>query len=79
VNSGQLRWRCRRGLKELDMLLERYLDQQYASSSPQQQQAFRQLLSWEDPALYRLLCAGESANTLDQASQQVVSAIRAVH
>ena len=25
LQSGQLRWRCRRGMKELDILLERYL------------------------------------------------------
>src|SRR3546814_5616419 len=29
----RLRWRCRRGMKELDQLLNRWLDQQWAASS----------------------------------------------
>jgi antitoxin CptB len=49
---GKLRWRCRRGMKELDLLLTRYVDESYRGASPEEQQAFRQLLDANDPLLY---------------------------
>jgi antitoxin CptB len=58
---NQLRWRCRRGTLELDLILSRYLQQHYATSSPEQQQAFRELLSLEDSELMRYLLGGVTA------------------
>ena len=55
VPAGQLRWRCRRGAKELDLLLTAYLDRHYASASVTQQQTFQQLLELPDPDLLQLL------------------------
>jgi len=49
---GQLRWRCRRGMRELDVLLTRYVDEQYASASAEHRQAFRSLLNSQDPLIY---------------------------
>jgi antitoxin CptB len=49
---GRLRWRCRRGLKELDVLLSRYLKDRYATASAAHQEAFRQLLESQDPLIY---------------------------
>jgi antitoxin CptB len=49
---GKLRWRCRRGMKELDVLLSRYLEEEYRDATPEHQQAFRQLLDSQDPLLY---------------------------
>lgn len=46
-----LRWRCRRGMKELDMLLTRYLERDYYTSSPEQRQAFEALLEKSDPEI----------------------------
>jgi antitoxin CptB len=34
---GRLRWRCRRGMKELDVLLTRYVDEHYAQASSEDQ------------------------------------------
>ena len=45
---GQLRWRTRRGLRELDLMLQRYLSEHYPSASPADQQAFIQLLEQSD-------------------------------
>ena len=39
-----LRWRCRRGMRELDVLLERYLRERYPSAPAAEQQAFAALL-----------------------------------
>ncbi len=49
---GKLRWRCRRGMRELDELLTRYVDERYRDASPDHQAAFRQLLDSQDPAIY---------------------------
>ena len=52
---GKLRWRCRRGMKELDLLLTRYVDEQYREAAPDHRQAFRRLLDCHDPLLYDYL------------------------
>jgi antitoxin CptB len=49
---GKLRWRCRRGMRELDVLLARYLDDRFSSASMAEQEAFRRLLETHDTALY---------------------------
>jgi antitoxin CptB len=51
LNTAQLRWRCRRGLRELDVLLERYLRERYPSAPAAEQQAFAALLDLPDPEL----------------------------
>lgn len=44
----RLRWRSRRGLRELDMILRRYLDERYAAAAPAQRVAFARLLEQPD-------------------------------
>lgn len=55
----KLRWRCRRGTLELDLMLMRYLDTCYQNTGIAQQQAFLDLLDLEDPALMRYLMGDE--------------------
>jgi antitoxin CptB len=50
--AGQLKWRCRRGMRELDVLLERYLQERYPSAPAAEQQAFAALLELPDPQLF---------------------------
>ena len=47
----RLRWQCRRGMKELDQLLTRYLDGHYTAASENDKAAFRALLELSDPEL----------------------------
>lgn len=49
----RLRWRCRRGMRELDQLMLRYLDQAWAQDPEAQRGVFRQLLDGEDDKLWR--------------------------
>jgi antitoxin CptB len=49
---GKLRWRCRRGMKELDVLLARYVEERFCSASSVEQEAFRRLLETQDTVLY---------------------------
>ena len=52
---NKLRWRCRRGCKELDLLLLNYLEQRYPLADSKEQQTFQQLLDWEDRDLQGLM------------------------
>jgi antitoxin CptB len=61
---GRLRWRCRRGMKELDLLLTRYVDERFCDAPPAQQEAFRRLLDAQDSAIYAY-CLGQEAPPTD--------------
>jgi antitoxin CptB len=50
---SRLRWRCRRGMRELDQLLTRWLEREYPSADPMQRAAFEKLLTCEDDSLWR--------------------------
>ena len=47
----RLRWQCRRGLLELDVLLENFLEKQYLSLSAEEQAKFKTLLHCSDQDL----------------------------
>lgn len=48
---GRLRWRCRRGMKELDLLLQRWLTTSWAGATATERAAFERLLERQDPQL----------------------------
>jgi antitoxin CptB len=54
----KLRWRCRRGMRELDVLFQRYLDECYPNDPAADQQRFCDLLDAQDPELQRWLLQG---------------------
>ena len=49
------RWQCRRGMLELDLLLNNFVDKKIAVLSQQQRAAFELLLSYPDQTLLDLL------------------------
>ena len=51
----RLRWRCRRGLLENDLLLERFLELYGAQLSDKQAEAFARLLERSDNELWNLV------------------------
>lgn len=51
------RWRCRRGLLELDIILQRFMDQHYAQLDQQGLEQFERLLSLPDNDLWDLISA----------------------
>jgi antitoxin CptB len=53
--SRRLQWRCRRGTKELDVLLERYASGTLAAASAPERHTFMQLLELPDPLLTEYL------------------------
>lgn len=72
----KLRWRCRRGMKELDQLLTRYLDREWAQASEAERGVFLQLLDCEDDRLWRWLMGFEHSD--DAALDTLIQRIRAL-
>jgi antitoxin CptB len=61
VDKARLRWACRRGMKELDVVLERYLGGRYDSAPEVEREAFVLLLSEEDPQIWSWIMSFEEA------------------
>ena len=59
TEHGKLRWRCRRGMKELDVLLARYVNERFCGASNLEQDLFKELLETEDAVLYGYCLGGE--------------------
>ena len=72
----RVRWLCRRGMRELDVLLTRYLDRDWAQASEAQRGLFLQLLDCEDDRLWRWFLGHETAP--DAALDALVRYIRAL-
>ena len=62
----RLRWKCRRGMLELDLILERILDQLYDQLSEPEQQLFEKVLELPDPLLHSLLTGVATAPDADE-------------
>lgn len=56
---SRLRWLCRRGMKELDVVMTRYLDAHFEIASEVEKESFKHLLDMQDPDLYALLLGQE--------------------
>jgi antitoxin CptB len=55
---GAIRWRCRRGMRELDFLLGDWLDRCWGRAAPGERAMFVQLLEQPDPQLAEWLLQG---------------------
>lgn len=55
TDYAELKWRCRRGMLELDILLNTYLDRHYSMMSEQQGAVFGEILDYPDQVLFDLL------------------------
>ena len=73
---SRLRWRSRRGMRELDRLLERYLDLSWAEAEAAEREAFKQLLACEDTLLWPWFVGRASPE--DAALNDLVQKIRAL-
>jgi antitoxin CptB len=51
TNKSRLVWRCRRGTRELDLILGRFLEQCYDQLAPAERVHFERLLDQEDDQL----------------------------
>lgn len=70
----RIRWRCRRGMRELDQLFGRYLDRAWAVASEAERGTFLRLLDCEDDKLWRWFMGYEQCP--DDALASLVQRIR---
>ena len=52
VNKARLKWACRRGMLELDVLFIPFVDEAYDDLSANDQRTFERLLTEQDPDLF---------------------------
>lgn len=57
--KAKLTWRCRRGMLELDLMLNRFIQQKLDHLSETELTTFQQLLEQPDPDLYAWLMGYE--------------------
>ncbi len=74
VELRRLRWRCRRGMRELDQLMTRWLDREWRQSTPAVRADFLRLLASEDDRLWKWFLGQETAP--DAALDTLVQRIR---
>jgi len=55
THRSQLVWRCRRGMRELDVILMRYMQRDYDAADQDEKASFETLLSLQDPEILDLL------------------------
>ena len=72
----RLRWRCRRGLLELDIVLGRFVEQLYAELDEPQKKVFDTLLDMPDTVLWDMIAGRQEAAQGEQ--QALLEKIRAV-
>jgi antitoxin CptB len=65
--KSKLLWRCRRGVKELDVLFTQFVEQSYDSLSDNEKSAFDKLLKIEDPDILAFILYSEIPSDPDVA------------
>jgi antitoxin CptB len=74
---SRLRWRCRRGMLENDLIISRYLDKQESFLTLEQVDALYELMELSDNELWDVL-SGRIQNTQFHL-KSVVEALQAIH
>ena len=73
MNKNRLRWACRRGMLELDLILEPFVAQFYETLEEADQLRFEVLLESEDQSLFMWLMKRQSPDSPDM--QRIVQII----
>lgn len=72
--DSRLRWRCRRGMLELDIMLNGFVDEGYVQLSKEQKQIFDQVLDYPDQLLFDLFLGHMESS--DNSVSQLITSIR---
>ena len=65
---NKIKWKCRRGLRELDLLFRRYSEDKLDSLSQEDFEMFNSILDIEDQPLYDFIFKNESLNSPEKES-----------
>ena len=71
----KLRWRCRRGMRELDTLMLAWLDTHYHSADAATRTKFKELLELQDPDIIALLQQYDNTDEVDRVRSSEISAM----
>ncbi len=71
---SEIRWHCRRGMLELDILLENFFDRYYLKLSSEERALFQEILETNDQQLYNWLMGKESPD--DPKWSEMINQIR---
>jgi len=63
LDLNRIRWRCRRGMLELDMVLERFLHRHMAELTESQRREFERLIRLEDQILWQRISGTDAGGT----------------
>ena len=77
MNKNRLRWACRRGMLELDLILEPFVENFYETLEEADQLRFEVLLESEDQSLFMWLMKREQPTDPD--TQRIVQIIHDNH
>ena len=75
-DMSRLRWRCRRGTKELDIVMNRYLRERYETASVEEQASFNALLDVEDPIIFDWLL--DKTQSDDENQQALIKILQGI-
>ena len=62
IKINKTKWKCRRGLRELDLLFRRYSEKHLTSLSEDDFKMFNSILDIEDQPLYDFIFKNDSLN-----------------
>ena len=51
MDAAKLKWRCRRGIREFDILFTQFLEEEYPHLTEQQKEWFHLLVEEQDPVI----------------------------
>ncbi|UCB54634.1 MAG: succinate dehydrogenase assembly factor 2 [Thiotrichales bacterium] len=77
LEYSELKWRCRRGMLELDILLNSYLDENYRTMSADQGAVFNEILDYPDQVLFDLLLGNMQSS--DDNVNRLIRDIQRIH
>lgn len=63
--KARIRWQCRRGMLELDLILQDYLTRSLDQMQENERIVFEKLLTYPDPQLYAWLMGEETPDSLE--------------
>ena len=66
-DESRLRWQCRRGMLELDLMLESFVEKRYSDLPMKTKKAFHQLLNCQDQILLDYLMGQDTPTDKDVA------------
>ena len=70
IELSKIRWRCRRGTKELDHLLLSYFENHYQDANESERASFEEMLSLQDNVLIEMFA--DPQHIEDKKWQQII-------